>query len=70
MLVYFFFWSNGPKKVEKQTKADRSSISPTLLKEHSLSFLLSPLGFPILYFQSPPFGYTQCKVGLAPTTNK
>ena len=36
----------------------------------SSSFLYIPLGFPLLYFQSAPFGYAQCKVGLIVTTNQ
>ena len=63
-------WSDEPKDVEHSTQADRAFLSPTLPKELPWSFLSNPLGFPHLYFQSPPFGYTWCKVGLAPTTNQ
>ena len=39
-------------------------------KELSSSLLSIPLGFPLLYIQSAPFGYAQCKVGLILTTSQ
>ena len=50
--------------------ADRSFIIQTLPKESPSSFLWILLGFPLLYSQSAPFGYAQCKVGLILTTSQ
>ena len=51
-------------------QADRSFISRTLPKEPFSSFLSTPLGFPVLFFWSPPFCYARFKVGLVPTMNQ
>ena len=46
--------------------ADRSFISQTLPKESPSSFLWILLGFPLLYSQSPPFGYAWAKQSVYP----
>ena len=70
-------WSNGPKGVGQQTSYSSVQLKQTglLLVWHSQR---SPfhhsrqvlLGFLLLYFQFPPFGYTRFKVGLVPTTSQ
>ena len=66
-------WTKRCRTTDKlqlsSAQADRFFISLTLLKESSSSFLSSPLGFLLLYFQSPPFGYTWFKVWLVLTTS-
>ena len=67
-------WTKRCRTTDKlqlnSAQADRFFISLTLPKKSSSSFLSSPLGFPLLYFQSPPFGYTWFKVRLLLTTSQ
>ena len=69
---------NNRQVTAQFSHADRSFIRKTLPrygsrltpKESSSSFFFILLGFPLSYFQSPPFGNAVCKVGLVPITNQ
>ena len=76
-LIATKIWSNGPKVLGQQTSYSSVQLKQTglLLVWHSQRSLPHPscqvlLGFLLLYFQVPPFGYTWFKVRLVPTTSQ